>query len=223
MKYKAVIWDLDGTLLDTLDDLADSVNVALAEYSMPQRSRSEIKSFVGNGIYKLITRAVKEGTSNESMDEIFDFFKEYYAKNSANKTKPYDGINELLYNLKQNGIKTAIASNKLEEAVEKLADRYFDGLIDIALGDVNYRRRKPYPDIVTEAVSRLGINMSEAVYIGDSEVDIKTAENAKIDCICVTWGFRDKEFLKEILNESKCKNKFMADNIKEVWEIIQSD
>ncbi len=196
MKYKAAIFDLDGTILDTLGDLRDSVNFALKENNLPVRSTQEVRAFVGNGIRLLIERAVPENTPTETVDKCFNDFKNYYKDNSAILTKPYDGMNKLLKKLKNKGIKLAVVSNKADFAVQALVEKYFGGLFDFSVGEKENVNRKPAPDSVLCSLDYLNVSKSEAIYIGDSEVDIETAENAGIPCIAVLWGFRDEAFLK---------------------------
>ena len=188
---------MDGTILDTLEDLTDSVNAALRQFQFPVRSREEVCSFVGNGIYKLIERAVPEGTKLNQINDVHGAFKEYYKKHCTDKTKPYPGISELLRELRQAGCRTAVVSNKADFAVQELCKKYFDGLFDAAVGDREGILRKPAPDSVFEVLKLLHIEKKDAVYIGDSDVDIQTACNAEIDGIAVTWGFRKREFLEE--------------------------
>lgn len=195
MKYKLAIFDLDGTVLDTLNDLADSVNYALKKNHFPERSLDEIRSYVGNGIRLLIDRSVPEFTSYESIDKVFNDFKLYYSEHSCDKTRPYDGIVELLNCLRQNGIITAVVSNKADFAVQTLVNRYFNGLFDYYAGEREFVAKKPAPDSVYDVIYHFNFSFSDAVYIGDSEVDIQTAYNAKIDSVIVDWGFRDRDFL----------------------------
>lgn len=195
--YKTAIFDLDGTLLDTLEDLAASVNAALEKNGKPVRSLSEVKSFVGNGIRRLIERAVPAGTSLAETEQIFADFKEYYAKHCNDKTKPYSGLVELLEKLSLEGYQLAIVSNKADNAVKLLNQIYFEKFITTAIGERAGIRKKPAPDTVLEALEELKVSKEDAVYIGDSEVDIQTAENAGLPCISVLWGFRDEEFLKK--------------------------
>ena len=195
--YETVIFDLDGTLLDTLDDLTAATNAALAKFSLPQRTREEVRSFVGNGIAKLIERAVGEegkGLQAEALAE----FKSYYAAHCADKTAPYDGILSLLRSLREKGVKTAVLSNKADFAVKSLAKTYFDGLLLAAVGENESAgiRKKPAPDALFSVMNELSATAEKTVYVGDSDVDIQTAKNAGVACICVTWGFRDKDFLK---------------------------
>lgn len=197
MKFKAAIFDLDGTLLDTLDDLTDSVNYALSQCGYQLRSREEVCSFVGNGIKNLMIKAVPDGENAPFFEKAFSLFKEHYAVNCLNKTKPYEGIINMLERLGEYGIKVAIVSNKADFAVKSLAEDFFCGLVLSAVGEREGTARKPAPDTVYHALKEIGAEVSEAVYIGDSDVDIKTAANAGISCICVTWGFRSREFLIE--------------------------
>ncbi len=196
MKLDAVIFDLDGTILDTLDDLKDSVNFALAENGLPQRSRAEIRRFVGNGIRLLIERSVPENTCGDILEKCFSDFKKHYKTNSANKTKPYDDIIPVLLSLKEKGIKLAVVSNKADFAVQTLMDSYFPGIFTYAVGEKEGIRRKPCPDSVNEAIKILGTDKAATIYVGDSEVDVETACNAGVRCIAVTWGFRDKSVLE---------------------------
>ena len=195
MKYKLAIFDMDGTILDTLEDLCDCTNYALRMYNLPERSIEEIRHFLGNGIRKLIERAVREGTTVEIVDQVFDTFKVYYKDHCAIKTRPYDGINDVIKKIRDNGIITAVVSNKADFAVGILCEDYFKGLFDFSVGDKEGQRRKPYPDGVLSVLDRFGIDKKDAVYIGDSEVDFQTAQNAKLDVIMVGWGFRDEEFI----------------------------
>lgn len=197
MKYSTIVFDLDGTLLDTLEDLRDSVNYALGKNNMPERTLDEIRSFVGNGIRKLIERSVNCGADDPKTDAVFDDFKEHYVKNCRNKTKPYDGILPMLEKLHSMGYKLAIVSNKADAAVKLLADDFFRGLISVSAGEREGVKRKPSPDTVNEVLKELGEKKENAVYVGDSDVDVKTAKNAGLTCISVLWGFRDKEFLTE--------------------------
>lgn len=194
--YKLAVFDMDGTILDTLEDLKDSVNYALSECGYPQRTYDEVRRFVGNGIRKLIERAVPEGVSVSDIDRVHEVFTGHYKVHCADKTKAYDGIKPLLEQLRANGVKTAVVSNKADYGVQELCKEYFDGLFDYAVGEREGIRRKPAPDSVNEALMVLGIPKSEAVYIGDSDVDYETAVNAGLPCISVLWGFRDEEFLR---------------------------
>ena len=195
--YKLAVFDMDGTILDTLEDLKDSTNFALEKCGYPTRTYDEVRRFVGNGIRKLIERAVPEGLTVEQIDRVHEVFTEHYKVHCADKTKAYDGIKPLLEKLRANGVKTAVVSNKADYGVQELCKEYFDGLFDYAIGEREGIRRKPAPDAVNEALRVLGMSKSEAVYIGDSDVDFETAKNAELPCISVLWGFRDEEFLRE--------------------------
>ncbi|MBQ2645618.1 HAD-IA family hydrolase [bacterium] len=190
-----IIFDLDGTLLNTLDDLQDATNFALRECGYPERTYDEIKSFVGNGVEKLIRRAVPKNTTEDRIQECLAIFKIYYFHNSQNNTKPYDGIITLLKNLKRKGFKIAVLSNKFDKAVKKLCADYFWGLIDIAVGESSETKQKPFPDGVFKVIEYLNSDIKRAVLIGDSEVDIETAKNAGIYSIGVLWGFRSEQVL----------------------------
>lgn len=190
---KAAIFDLDGTLLDTLTDLYESVNYSLAQVSLPLRTFNEVRSFVGNGLRNLISRAV--GERQEKADDVLKIFLPHYEKNKENNTKPYDGVIALLEGVKNAGLKTAVVSNKRDSAVIALCERFFPSLIDFAIGDRDGIAIKPAPDMVNIALRKLGVKRSDCVYAGDSEVDLQTARNSRMPCISVTWGFKDKDFL----------------------------
>ena len=196
---KTVIFDLDGTLLNTLDDLADSTNYALSKFGYPTRTIEEVRQFVGNGVAKLIERAIPEGKNNPNFEKCLSIFKENYAQNMYNKTAPYNGIIEMLSNLKSKGIKIAVVSNKFDLAVKELCKKYFEGFIDFAAGEneVQGIKKKPAPDTVISVLNEFNFAPEDAVYVGDSDVDIMTAKNSKMPCISVTWGFRDEKFLLE--------------------------
>lgn len=213
-KYDTVVFDLDGTLLDTIDDLADSVNLALAEQGFALHTVSEVKSFVGNGIAKLIDRSVPEGTSEEEKLQTLESFKRHYAAGCANKTKPYDGILKLLDDLRDGGFKIAVVSNKIDSAVSVLCKKYFGDRIDFCVGDQEGLARKPAPDAVFEALKKISSAPEKAVYVGDSDVDIKTAENAGMVCISVSWGFRSRDFL--LLNGASV----IADKPSDIYNIL---
>lgn len=195
-QYDTYIFDLDGTLLYTLDDLTSSTNHAMHAFGLPEHSTEDVRKMVGNGIRKLIERATPGGTDNPQYEEIFSTFTGHYLKHCLDATRPYDGIMATLSVLKQKGKKMAVVSNKCSEATENLCRHFFKGYIDVAIGDDGITRKKPAPDRVVEAMRRLGADEKATVYIGDSEVDIKTAVNCGIPCVSVLWGFRDKDFLK---------------------------
>ncbi|MBO6114330.1 MAG: HAD family hydrolase [Lachnospiraceae bacterium] len=214
MRYNTVIFDLDGTLLNTLDDLADSVNYALSKMNYPPRDKSEIRLFLGNGIRNLMKLSVPDGISDEDFDKVFAIFKEYYNIHNQDKTKPYDGVIKLMHDLKNKGIKMAIVSNKVQSAVDQLREKFFSDVIDIAIGDNPDMKRKPEPDSCFKALELLGSDTKNAVYVGDSEVDMATAKNAGLDLITVLWGFRDRDFLIE--NGAKVFAEIPADIEREV-------
>lgn len=195
-KIKAVIFDLDGTLLNTLKDLTDAVNYALKKNNMPERTLDEVRHFVGNGVEKLMIRAIANGKENPLFAQAFADFKEFYGIHCKDNTEPYPGIMELMKELQKRDIRTAIVSNKIDFAVKELNEEYFAGLTAAAIGEREGVRRKPAPDTVLKAMEELGITAEQAIYVGDSDVDIETAANAKIPCVSVTWGFRDAAFLK---------------------------
>lgn len=197
MNKKAVIFDLDGTLLNTLEDLTESTNFALGYFNYPLKTINEVRNFVGNGVYKLIERAIPNGKINHDFDNCVEIFKEHYKNNLYNKTAPYDGILQMLEKLKSQGLKIAVVSNKFDDAVKDLCKKYFANLIDFCAGEneVIGIRKKPAPDTVIKVLNEFGLNAKQAIYAGDSEVDIQTAKNANIECISVLWGFKDKEFL----------------------------
>ncbi len=194
MKYTTIIWDMDGTVLDTLCDLCDSVNFALLKNGMPERTQDQTRRALGNGILSLMELSVPGGRDNPEFERVFADFKTHYAGNCRNKTCPYEGIPEVLDTFKAMGIKMAIVSNKINSAVDKLC-RDFYPQMDYALGEVAGLARKPAPDMVEKALAVLGSEKSETVYIGDSEVDVLTAKNSGLDCISVLWGFRTREEL----------------------------
>lgn len=196
--YSTYIFDLDGTLLNTIDDLASAVNYALRTNNMPERTTDEVRQFVGNGIRKLMIRAVPEGESNPLFDAAFSSFQEYYLLHSLDKTRPYDGIPQLLSELKSRGCRLAVVSNKFHLATKELCAHFFADTIEVAIGEHEAEgiRKKPAPDTVIEALRHLNVGKENAVYVGDSDVDIATARNSGLPCISVLWGFRDREFLK---------------------------
>jgi len=197
MAYAAAIFDMDGTLLNTLDDLAASTNAALAAFGMPGRTTDEVRQYVGNGIMNLIRLATPADTDEATRRGVFDTFCDHYAEHALDVTAPYPGIIELLDELRARGVKLAVVSNKGDFAVQELADHFWKGQLDFAVGEREGIRRKPAPDTVLTALEALDVTPQEAVYIGDSEVDVATAAAAGLDCICVTWGFRSVETLLE--------------------------
>jgi phosphoglycolate phosphatase len=194
MSYDTYIFDLDGTLLDTLQDLATSVNYALRQHHMPEHSIDDVRRFVGNGVRRLMELAVPEGTADPAFEAAFATFREYYMEHSLDTTRPYDGIPELIHELKQRGCRMAVVSNKMMAATQELVHHFFPE-IEVAIGEHEAEgiRKKPAPDTVFAAMKQLG--QGSAVYVGDSDVDLATARNSGLPCISVLWGFRDREFL----------------------------
>ncbi|MEG0934672.1 MAG: HAD hydrolase-like protein [Clostridia bacterium] len=199
MKFGAILFDLDGTLLNTLEDLADSVNAAMAYGGYPPHTMDEVKSYVNNGARRLIERACPAGTQGAAIDACLGYFEAHYKQNMNNKTRPYPGVLAMLQQLKAMHVKCAVVSNKFDGAVKPLCARYFGDLVDAAIGEHEQDgiRRKPWPDTVFEALRVLQVDASQALYVGDSNVDVETARNAGLACLAVTWGFRSRESLVE--------------------------
>jgi phosphoglycolate phosphatase len=197
--YTTYIFDLDGTLLDTLDDLAESVNYALRTHGMPGHSTDDVRRFVGNGVRKLMERAVPDGADNPLFEETFATFRQHYMTHSLDTTRPYKGIPETLAALKARGCRLAVVSNKMMAATQSLCSHFFPDTIEVAIGEHEAEgiRKKPAPDTVIAALDALGVGKERAVYVGDSDVDIQTARNSGLPCISVLWGFRDRDFLKQ--------------------------
>ena len=215
MTYDTYIFDLDGTLLDTLSDLAAAVNYALRSHEMPEHSLDDVRRFVGNGVRKLMERAVPDGTENPDFDAAFATFRQYYMAHSLDTTRPYEGITETLAALKARGCRLAVVSNKMMAATQELCQHFFPDTIEVAIGENEAAgiRKKPAPDTVFAALNALNAlgsprstlgyprsnlghpSLSSAVYVGDSDVDVETARHAGIPCISVLWGFRDRDFL----------------------------
>ena len=192
---KLIIFDMDGTVLDTLADLTAALNYALQKNGLPPRTADEVRSFVGNGIRRLIERGVPAGTPAAAADAVHADFTVYYEAHCADSTAPYAGVRETIARLRAAGYKTAVVSNKADYAAQKLAARYFPGDFDFVAGETPETRRKPAPDMVFAALKALGVPSAEALYVGDSEVDIETARAAGIPCVSVTWGFKSRAFL----------------------------
>lgn len=197
MKYDTYIFDLDGTLLDTLDDLCLSVNHALGACGFPLRTRDEVRRFVGNGVRMLMHRAVPDGEANPRFEEALEIFRQHYLVHSLDTTRPYPGIVEMLSRLKARGKHLAVVSNKFDAATKELIAHFFGSLVEVAIGENEAQgvRKKPAPDTVNEALRQLGVGKERAVYVGDSDVDLQTAFNSHLPCISVLWGFRDRDFL----------------------------
>ena len=195
--YRNYIFDLDGTLLDTLCDLAASTNYALRQYGMPEHSIDSVRTFVGNGVGKLIERAVPEGIGNTQYESVLATFRKHYMLHSLDTTAPYPGIESLLHSLRSHGCNVAVVSNKFYNATVELCRHFFADTVEVAIGERENIRRKPAPDTVFEAMRQLGVSGEDTVYVGDSDVDVATARNSGIPCISVLWGFRDRDFLIE--------------------------
>ncbi len=214
MKYTAVIFDLDGTLLDTLDDLANALNHVMDTYGQPRHSREAVRSFVGNGVRNLMRRAVPGGEDNPSFEEQLEYDIAYYRTHDRICTKPYEGVPEILEELEKRGVKVAVLSNKDEVAVQNLCRHFFDGRYDLALGNTKDRPRKPHPAIVEEACRQFALKKQDVLYVGDSETDAKTAEAAGVDYILVSWGFRERELLETF------SAKAVIDHPKELMDYV---
>ena len=217
MKYEALIFDLDGTLLDTLDDLADGINAVLSANGYPTKTRDEVCRAVGDGMNKLIERVLPDGANDPALDRILGEFKAYYGAHCEDKTAPYAGIAELLRKLHAAGVKMAIVSNKADYAVKMLSRSWFADTVPVAIGENEAAglRKKPAPDTVDLALRELGVTRAQAAYVGDSEVDVLTAHNCEMPCLSVTWGFRDRAYLEER------GATLLYDTPEELWEAVQ--
>jgi len=196
-KINTVVFDMDGTVLNTLEDLTDSVNHVLRQFGYPERTQPEFRQFFGSGVRYAIRCALPPEAPDAVIDDMFPVFKAYYDVHCLDKTRPYDGITDLMRGLKERGFKLAIVSNKIDSAVKELNERFFKAYVDVAIGEKPGIRRKPANDMVLASLAELHSSLEEAIYIGDSEVDLATAANAGIPCISVLWGFRDRDFLLE--------------------------
>ena len=212
---KGLIFDMDGTILNTIDDITDSINYALKEYGYPLRTQQEVKDGVGRGAINLVEDIVPKEASREDILKVYKIYQDHYDKNSANKTAPYEGILSLLKNLKDNGFKLAVVSNKHKYLVEALNEKTFRGYFDYAMGEVEGIPIKPEPDMLYMALDNLGLEKEEVLFIGDSDVDMMTASNAEIISIGVTWGFRSKEVL------IKHKAAYIIDRAEQILDIIK--
>lgn len=213
-KYELVIFDMDGTILYTLDDICDGVNASLSKHGLPVRTKDEIRRHIGNGIRHEIESSVPEGTKESMIDAVFHDFHAWYEIHCNDRTRPYDGIVELLEDLKQAGIHCAVVSNKADYAVKALNEIYFKGLLEAGVGEKDGIARKPAPDEVDEVLRLLNMERNRAVYIGDSEVDIETAANAGMDCIGVSWGYRDRKWLQE------CGAEVIVDDVSQLRQFL---
>lgn len=210
-----IIFDLDGTLLDTLTDLMDSVNFALKKFDYPERSYDEIRRFVGNGVRVLMKKSVPDNVDGDEFEQAFGVFREHYLKNMRNKTDAYDGVRDVLRSLKDKNFKIGVVSNKLDSAVKELCHDYFGELVDFAKGADGEDDRKPNPQNTWKCIEAVGAKKEDCIYIGDSEVDIKTAENAGLPCISVSWGFRTREELEQ--NNAK----IIVDKPSEIMKFLE--
>lgn len=217
-KYKAVIFDLDGTLLDTLDDLWDSVNHTMDVFSYPRRTREEVRKFVGNGVDRLIELCIPGEANDPNRDEAIAEYRRYYKDHSEIKTKPYVGVNEVVRKLIADGIKVAVVSNKIHTSTVELCAKYFPEIKNVCgEREAEGIRRKPHPDTVIKSAEDMGLTVGECVYVGDSEVDIETARRARMDCICVLWGFRDRDYLEAM------GGSVFANTAEELYNAIKAD
>ena len=213
---KAVIFDMDGTLLNTLEDLYLSTNAALAQYGFPRRTMVDVRQFVGNAARNLMRQAIPQGEENPCFEECLQAFRVHYGAHLNDHTGPYDGIPKLLERLSGEGVPMAIVSNKPDFAVRDLNERYFGGLISVAIGESEQVRRKPAPDTVEQAARELGVRLEDCIYVGDSEVDLQTAKNCRIPCVSVTWGFRSRELLLSLGAE------YMAADAEELYQVLEN-
>ena len=195
-KYDAYLFDMDGTVLDTIEDLKNSVNYMLGQIGMEKRNTEEIKTFLGNGPVHLLRCSLRGEVKDEEFEKCFKIYKEHYAKHCMDETRPYDGIMDVLKEIKKQGAKIAVVSNKHQSAVVQLNEKYFCGIFDEVSGDREGVKRKPAPDSVDIVLNSLGVSREKALFIGDSEVDFETAKNAGMDFVAVAWGFRTEEQLK---------------------------
>ena len=192
MGCRAVLFDMDGTVLDTLEDLWAAVNVSLGRFGLPEASRDAVRAGLGNGAAHLIACVAPE----ERREEVLAFYKPYYDAHCNIKTRPYPGILPLMARLRARGVKQAIISNKPDPAVQELASFFFPGLLETAVGESERVRVKPNPDAILAAAAEMGVALADCVYVGDSEVDVLAAKNAGLRCVSVCWGFRGEEELK---------------------------
>lgn len=214
---KMVIFDLDGTLLNTINDLTDSTNYTLKRFGFAPKTQTEIKSYVGNGLQKLIEKVVPQGINNPCFNDFYEVFKNHYLTNASIHTKPYSQIIQMLEKLKKQKYYTVIISNKKDTIVKDLAKKYFGDLIDYSIGETPLFKKKPAPDMINYVLAKFNINKSECIYIGDSEVDIETCHNAQILGLFVTWGFRSKE---DLINHQA---KFLVNSPLEIIEYLKND
>ncbi|MDO4966075.1 MAG: HAD family hydrolase [Lachnospiraceae bacterium] len=215
-RYELLIFDMDGTILDTLTDMTDSVNYVMDKLKLPNHTYKQVRGYVGNGARTLFEKAIGNIVDKDTVDEAVSIFREYYKNHCQDKTAPYDGIMDLLRDLKSKGYKLAVVSNKPDEAVKKLVDIYFDNIFDFSLGEKEGTRKKPAPDMVSLCLDGLNESKEKTIYIGDSDVDYMTAKNSDLDVILVTWGFKDKDFLE------KFDANYYVDKPSEIIDIIEN-
>lgn len=213
-KYELAVFDMDGTILYTLDDICNGVNEALVRHGLPRRDIDSIRRNIGHGIRHEIESSVPEGTDESVIDAVFHDFHAWYEVHCNDNTRPYEGIVELLQSLKEEGIRCAVVSNKADYAVKALSDIHFRGLMEASVGEMEGIARKPAPDEVDEVLRLTGVDRKKAVYIGDSEVDIETARNAGMDCIAVSWGYRDRWMLEA------SGAKVIVDNVEQLKHLL---
>ena len=216
MKYKVLVLDLDGTLMNTLEDLTDSTNYILEKHNFPKRTIKEIRSFVGNGIKKLMERAVPQNTDEKIINECYEEMLTYYKENSLIKTAPYVGTKEIVEKLHQEGFKIAIITNKAQNSADIIAEKFFGKSVDLVIGDDKKMPLKPNPAGIEKALEYFKISKDEAVYVGDSEVDLQTGNNGNLKTILVLWGFRDRDFLEEK------GGKVFAETVEELENLIKT-
>lgn len=195
MAIKTIIFDLDGTLLYSLEDLKDSVNFVMKKHGFREYTIDEVREAIGNGVRLLMERILPKDIDKNLFEECLSEFKQNYSKNMYNKTKPYDGVLDMLKTLRKDGYKIAVLSNKFDSAVKELSSKYFGELVDLAVGQKEGVKEKPSPLGIQEIAKELDTDVETCIMVGDSEVDIQTANNAGIDCISVTWGYKNIDFL----------------------------
>ena len=213
---KAVIFDLDGTLLNTLGDLTAAVNHALTTYGLPTHTEAQVRTYIGDGVKQLIARACPADASDDIRAAVLAAYLPYYAAHNAHKTRPYPGVMELLHTLKAAGYRLGVVSNKHAPGVQALCARFFGDLLDIAVGNDDTRPPKPAPDSLLYAMERLGVTPAETWYVGDSTIDVVTARNAGVQCVAVSWGFHDRPCLA-----GECPAA-LADDAEELREILSA-
>ena len=214
MRYRLAIFDLDGTVLETLCDLKNSLNAALEQAGYPTHSLEKVRQMVGNGMVNLVQRSLEPVTDRDAFTQVYELFRAHYGEHCFDHTRPYEGICALLRRLRENGIQTALITNKNQDAMKKYTERFFPGLFDFESGFRDDVPPKPAPDSVNACLEALGVCRRDAVFIGDSEVDLQTAKNAGMDVVSVTWGFRDRALLEELGADA------FADTVDELQQIL---